>query len=96
MKRFLTPLALFALALVVRALPWRATFADDRVYLFGADAWYHMRRVVYTVVRFPTVLEFDPYLRFPEGGEALWTPTRAWRCRRSDAFSIGRASPAAD
>ncbi len=33
-----------------------------------------MRRIVYTVVRFPSVLEFDPYLRFPEGGEAIWTP----------------------
>jgi len=42
--------------------------------LFGGDAWYHMRRIVYTLEHFPQTLGFDPYLNFPDGARAIWPP----------------------
>jgi dolichyl-diphosphooligosaccharide--protein glycosyltransferase len=72
------PLGLFLLALAVRALPWRTVFDGDRVLLFGNDAYYHLRRIRYTVDRFPAVLEFDSYLNFPHGGQPIWPPLFDW------------------
>ena len=50
-RRSAAPLGLFLLALAVRALPWRTVFDGDRVLLFGNDAYYHLRRIRYTVDR---------------------------------------------
>jgi dolichyl-diphosphooligosaccharide--protein glycosyltransferase len=73
-KRIALPLGLFLLALAVRALPWRTVFDGDRVLLFGNDAYYHLRRIRYTVDRFPALLEFDSYVNFPQGGQPIWPP----------------------
>ena len=46
----------------------------DRVVFFGNDAYYHMRRIVYALERFPQTLQFDPYVNFPEGAKVIWPP----------------------
>jgi asparagine N-glycosylation enzyme membrane subunit Stt3 len=76
--RWLAPAALFLAALVIRALPWRTVFVGDAVLLFDHDAYYHLRRIVWSVVHFPRVLDFDAYLNFPEGARAIWTPCFDW------------------
>ncbi len=74
----LTPLGLFALALFVRALPRRNVLAGADVFPFGNDAWYHLRRIAYTVVHFPEVLRFDPYMNHPHGAMPIWSPLFDW------------------
>src|SRR5262245_24658908 len=76
--RGLAPAGLFVLALAVRALPWRTVFVGENVLLFDHDAYYHMRRIVWSLVHFPRCLDFDRYLSFPEGGRAIWPPTFDW------------------
>jgi len=76
--RWLAPTALFVAALAIRALPWRTVFVGDTVLLFDHDAYYHLRRIVWSVVHFPRVLDFDSYLNFPEGARAIWTPCFDW------------------
>ncbi|MBW2274054.1 MAG: hypothetical protein JRG96_12335 [Deltaproteobacteria bacterium] len=70
----LVPVGLFAFAFAMRTLPWLTVFGLDRIYFFGNDAYYHMRRILYALVRRPEILEFDPYLNFPHGAEAIWPP----------------------
>ena len=76
--RFATPAALFVAALVVRLLPWHSVFQTGGVYPIGNDAYYHLRRIRYTLENFPEVLRFDPLMNFPGGGQAIWTPTFDW------------------
>ena len=73
-RRVLTPVGLFLLAFAVRAIPWPSVLEGDRVYFFGTDAYYHMRRIFYSLAHFPTLLEFDPYLNFPHGAKPIWSP----------------------
>ena len=70
----LTPLGLFALAISIRALPHPSVFTPDRIVFFGMDAYYHMRRVLYALRRFPETLTFDPYINFPHGAKPIWPP----------------------
>ena len=58
----------------MRALPYPTVVADERVTFFGWDAYYHMRRILYGLVRFPEVLSFDPYINFPHGAKPIWPP----------------------
>lgn len=74
----LTPLALFVLALLVRALPRRFVLVGASVFPFGNDAWYHLRRIAYSVVHFPEVLRFDPYMNHPAGAMPIWSPLFDW------------------
>ncbi len=76
--RWLAPAALFAAAVAIRALPWRTVFVGDAIFLFDHDSYYHLRRIVWSVVHFPAALGFDRYLNFPEGGRAIWTPVFDW------------------
>lgn len=72
--RGLAPFALFALALVVRAAPWREVFAADDVIPIGSDVYYHLRRIAVAVFRAPEFLDFDSYLHFPECAQPIWPP----------------------
>jgi dolichyl-diphosphooligosaccharide--protein glycosyltransferase len=76
--RLLTPAGLFGLAFAVRALPRQRVFVGDDVLPFGYDAFYHLRRIVYSVVRFPDVLDFDPYINYPHGAKPIWSPLFDW------------------
>jgi asparagine N-glycosylation enzyme membrane subunit Stt3 len=62
------------LAFAVRALPWRTVFDPSGVRFFDADSYYHLRRIVHVARHFPQTLAFDPYLGFPDGARAIWTP----------------------
>lgn len=46
---------------------------DEVVFAFG-DAYYHLRRALYTFELFPRVLSFDPYMNFPHGAHVPWGP----------------------
>ena len=75
--RVLTPVGLFALALVVRLLPLPTTFESGesgRVVFFGMDAWYHMRRVQMALAGCGWPPSFDPYVNFPDGAQPIWPP----------------------
>ena len=73
-RRFGTPLVLFALALAVRAGPWRDVLRTEQITPVGSDAWYHLRRIVYGVFRHPEWLDFDRYVHFPQGAKPIWPP----------------------
>lgn len=76
--RFLPPVGLFLLALGVRILPWRAVIDGPHTHPFGNDAFYHLRRIAWSVHNFPGVLDFDLYLNFPERAKPIWTPYLIW------------------
>jgi len=65
---------LFLLAVAVRALPVATILEGEQVQLFGRDAYYHMRRILFGVVRFPEILSFDPYINYPDGAKPIWPP----------------------
>ena len=98
--RWLAPAGLFALAVAIRALPWRTVFVDGEVFLFDHDAYYHLRRIVWTVVHFPRALDFDRYLAWPDGARAIWSPCFDWLvalvalpfARPGDSASIERVA----
>jgi len=77
--RFLLVPCVFLLALLLRALPLPIVFSG-RGILPGnlSDEFYHLRRIWYSVVRFPEVLSFDPYVNFPNGGHVVWPPGFDW------------------
>jgi asparagine N-glycosylation enzyme membrane subunit Stt3 len=72
--RVVAPVLLFATALAIRALPWPSVLGPNRTLFVGTDAYYHARRVLYGLVRFPETLEFDRYINFPHGAHPIWTP----------------------
>ena len=74
LRRTLPPLLLFAIALAVRVLRWPTVLTDDRVVFFGMDAWYHMRRILFSLVNSGWPPEFDPYVNFPAGAKPIWSP----------------------
>jgi dolichyl-diphosphooligosaccharide--protein glycosyltransferase len=76
--RTLLPGALFLLALGARALTWPTVFTPQGVYFPEPDAYYHLRRIQYSVAKFPAVLWTDSYINFPEGAKPIWTPTLDW------------------
>ena len=76
--RILAPPCLFAVAVAVRALPAPIVLLKQGVQPFGNDAYYHLRRIVYSVFHYPAILTFDPYLNHPDGAKPIWTPLFDW------------------
>ncbi len=76
--RILLPGALFAIALGVRALEWPTVLTAQGVFFPEPDAYYHLRRIAYSIAKFPAVLETDSYINFPEGAKPIWTPVFDW------------------
>jgi dolichyl-diphosphooligosaccharide--protein glycosyltransferase len=62
----------------VRLLSWHSVFQRDGVYFNGNDAYYHARRIRYSIDHFPNVLDFDPLINFPAGAQPIWPPTFDW------------------
>lgn len=70
---------LFLAALAMRLLTWPVVFSARGVLPGGLmDEYYHLRRIWYSVVHFPEILSFDPYVNFPEGGHVVWPPGFDW------------------
>jgi dolichyl-diphosphooligosaccharide--protein glycosyltransferase len=78
LARVATPFLLFVVAIVFRILSWHSVFQQGGVYPQGNDAYYHLRRIQYSVEHFPSVLSFDPLINFPQGGEPIWPATFDW------------------
>lgn len=76
--RILVPGALGLLAVGLRALPWPTVFASKGVFFAEPDAYYHLRRIAYSVAKFPAVLETDSYINFPSGAKPIWPPLFDW------------------
>ena len=77
-SRVATPILLFLGAMGVRLLSWHSVFQRDGVYFNGNDAYYHARRIRYSIDHFPDVLDFDPLINFPAGAQPIWSPTFDW------------------
>jgi asparagine N-glycosylation enzyme membrane subunit Stt3 len=76
--RILLPGTLGLLAFGLRALPWPTVFASQGVFFPEPDAYYHLRRIAYSVAKFPASLETDSYINFPSGAKPIWTPLFDW------------------
>jgi dolichyl-diphosphooligosaccharide--protein glycosyltransferase len=76
--RIATPVLLFLTALIVRLLSWHSVYQSGGVYPNGNDAYYHLRRIRYTLENFPEVLRLDPLMNFPDGGQSIWPATFDW------------------
>lgn len=66
--------ALTGLAIALRALPAPRVLGGANVDFFGNDAWYHARRILWSAWNFPALLDRDPYINFPHGGQPIWPP----------------------
>lgn len=81
-RRWPLALALVLLGLValgLRALAFPEVFpGHGLVELAIADSAYHARRALFSVVNFPHVLVWDPYLAFPDGAPVRWPPLYDW------------------
>ena len=78
-RAVLLGLFLFALAFALRSAKFGLVFVDGGVqFPSGNDELYHIRRIVYEALRFPEVLDFDPYVGFPFGARPLWPPYLDW------------------
>ena len=71
------PFVLFVLAFAIRCIPAPRLFGET-VPLFGTDAYYHLRRVLFTLENPPASLSFDRYINFPHGGQPIWPPLFDW------------------
>ncbi len=76
--RFAVPLGLFIVAMAFRLLSWHSVFQSSGVVPNGFDAFYHLRRIRYSIEHFPDVLVFDPRINFPAGGQPIWSPAFDW------------------
>jgi dolichyl-diphosphooligosaccharide--protein glycosyltransferase len=94
LARCAPPLALALAAFALRALPWRLVFDAGRLVFHDNDAYYHARRIFYTVVRFPEVLDLDPYLNYPDGGEPIWSPLFDFAAALLARLTVGSDLPA--
>ncbi len=65
---------ILVLGLVIRLLPMLYTMVDGRIILMGPDSYYHMRRIVYTIVHFPIPNFYDSYVNYPYGYYIGWPP----------------------
>ena len=66
--------AALLLAAGVRSLNHAGVFTGGDVILWEVDPFYHVRRIWLTVLHYPHVPVFDPYLCFPEGAVCPWPP----------------------
>ncbi|MFB3764612.1 MAG: STT3 domain-containing protein [Methanotrichaceae archaeon] len=67
-------LAVALLGLLLRLFAGRYTLTESGVLPDGADEYYHMRRILYTVDHFPSTLWSDSYLNYPHGVNLTWPP----------------------
>jgi len=88
-------LFLLLFALLIRMLPLFSIYSNGRIIFIGADSFYHIRRIVYTVHNFPNTLTFDPYVNYPAGFEIGWPPVYD-QLIAGIALIIGNGNPSID
>ena len=63
----------------IRSLIAPNVFIGDGVVLLGIDdSAYHARRALYNFVNFPAILQFDPYMAYPDGSAIPFPPLYDW------------------
>ena len=83
-----------ALGLGVRMLDAPVVFTPEGIRAAGPDAYYHLRRVAFGYEHFPKVLERDPYLNHPHGGDVIWPPGLDWSVAAAARLALGPDAPA--
>ncbi|MDD1753467.1 MAG: oligosaccharyl transferase, archaeosortase A system-associated [Methanotrichaceae archaeon] len=71
---YLGLIVVLILAILVRVFAGRNSLTENGVLFYGYDEYYHMRRILYTIDHFPSVLWFDSYLNYPRGLKLTWPP----------------------
>ena len=72
-------LGLSLVALIVRAIEFPTIVSKAGIQLPRAgDTFYHMRRIWFSVMRFPETLPVDSYVSFPSGSQILWPSAFDW------------------
>jgi len=67
------------LAVAMRSITFPEVFpGDGSVDLDILDSAYHARLALYAFVNFPSVLDFDPYIAFPDGAPVPLPPLFDW------------------
>jgi dolichyl-diphosphooligosaccharide--protein glycosyltransferase len=67
------------LGLAIRSLRYPTVFSTIGVQLpYPGDSYYHLRRIWFSVARFPESLAFDRYASFPEGSQIPWPAAFDW------------------
>jgi oligosaccharyl transferase (archaeosortase A-associated) len=73
-NELLEVLAVLIMGLLLRIYMGRNTIQGGNVLFMGYDEFYHMRRVLYTVIHFPNTIWFDSYIDYPHGTNITWPP----------------------
>ncbi len=72
--KFKLLLFILFLALVVRLSVFPTVLSNGNITFLGADTYYHVRRILFTVLHFPNAISFDSYIDFPYGSKIGWMP----------------------
>ncbi len=67
-------LACVTLGFAVRSAGLEQVFVGDQVVFPVGDAYYHLRRALFTLERFPELLIWDPLVSYPDGSWVPWPP----------------------
>jgi dolichyl-diphosphooligosaccharide--protein glycosyltransferase len=71
--------SLFLFALAIRSIGYPTVFSKAGIQLpYAGDAYYHLRRIWFSVANFPESLSFDRYASFPEGSQIVWPAAFDW------------------
>ena len=69
----------FAVALMARSLGLEQVFLDDGSVVFAAgDAYYHARRALFGAAHFPSILQLDHCINWPDGANVPHPPGYTW------------------
>ena len=94
-RRIVVSLAFGVVAFAARIVSWPLVLRDTGVQPAGSDAFYHLRRITYSVENFPELLSRDPYLNYPHGGEVIWSPAFDWLLAALAWLFVGPGDPEA-
>ena len=87
--------ALIAVAMALRSICFGQIFTPRGIiFPMGADEYYHLRRILDAVVRFPHILGVDSYVNFPHGGRAIWPVLFDWMLAAAVRVLDGNANAA--
>ena len=68
----LTAIAILVVALVARFSTFDQVFTPLGLVFPETDPFYHARRILLALRHFPSVIQFDAYVNFPEGARIVW------------------------
>ena len=88
--------AVVAVMLYVRLVPYDSFTRNGEVLFSGNDAWYHLREVSYTVRNWPSTMPFDPWTYFPFGTSQGQFGTLYDQLVATAALLVGLGSPSQD